>query len=212
MGIPGSGKGTQAKLIVKKYNYGHISTGDLLRALDKDKNVKLGDKKKLEEMKAGRLVADELIYKLAFKEIEKYLNEGKGVVLDGAVRSVDQAKKYHDFFLSKRLENEINVIEIKLSDEMGRNRLLKRKVCSACGHIQAYSNENENNNICPYCSAELEIREDDNPVLVEKRMKDQGNEAIAGILDYYKDLGVLNSVDGESSVEKVEEEIDEVLK
>ena len=66
MGAPGSGKGTQAKKIAEKYNYGHISTGDLLRALAENPEAPEEDKKMLEDMKAGKLVSDELIYKLAF--------------------------------------------------------------------------------------------------------------------------------------------------
>ena len=66
LGPPGCGKGTQAKKIATKYNYGHISTGDLLRALANDPHGDAEDKKLLEEMKAGKLVSDDLIYKLAF--------------------------------------------------------------------------------------------------------------------------------------------------
>ena len=101
LGIPGSGKGTQAKLLVQKYGYGHISTGDLLRALQADAKADAKDKQMLADMKAGKLVADELIYKLAFAEMEKYLNAGNGVVLDGAIRSVEQAKAYQQFFADK---------------------------------------------------------------------------------------------------------------
>ena len=69
MGVPGSGKGTQARILKQKFNYGHISTGDLLRALDADPDGDFDDKKMLADMKAGKVVADDLIYKLAFKEI-----------------------------------------------------------------------------------------------------------------------------------------------
>ena len=96
MGVPGSGKGTQARKLVQKYNYGHISTGDLLRALDNDENADKQDKQKLADMKAGKLVADDLIYKLAFAEMDKYLDAGQGVILDGAIRNVEQAKKYQE--------------------------------------------------------------------------------------------------------------------
>src|SRR3989338_1147823 len=117
MGVPGSGKGTQAKKIAKKYNYGHISTGDLLRALDNNQSADPEDKKKLAEMKAGRLVADDLIYKLAFREMDGYLDAGRGVVLDGAIRNVEQAKKYQEYFVGKKLKDEVLAIEVALSDE-----------------------------------------------------------------------------------------------
>ena len=103
MGVPGSGKGTQAKKIAQKYGYGHISTGDLLRALDADANGNPEDKQKLAEMKSGKLVSDDLIYKLAFQEMDKYLDAGQGVVLDGAIRNVEQAKKYQE--LAKAYES-----------------------------------------------------------------------------------------------------------
>ncbi|MBD3310903.1 MAG: adenylate kinase [Candidatus Magasanikbacteria bacterium] len=212
MGAPGSGKGTQAKKISEKYNYGHISTGDLLRALAEDENADPGDKKMLEDMKAGRLVADELIYKLAFKEIEKYLSQDKGVVLDGAIRNLDQAKKYYDFFKEKGLKNEIIVIEVKISDESSWNRLTKRRVCAECSYILPYSPENEAMTKCPECGGALEVREDDKPEVIKKRIEDQGNKTLKPILDYYRDMGLLREVDGEKSIEEVEKEIDQVLK
>ncbi|MBI5222483.1 MAG: nucleoside monophosphate kinase [Candidatus Magasanikbacteria bacterium] len=211
MGVPGSGKGTQAKKIAAKYGYGHISTGDLLRALDADANADQEDKKKLAEMKAGRLVADELIYKLAFKEMDRYLDAGKGVVLDGAIRNVEQAKKYQEYFESKKLENEILVIEVALSDESSYNRLTKRKVCSTCGFILPYSPENELKTACPDCGGKLVIRSDDNPETIRKRIVEQGNQAIKPILDYYAGLGLLVKVDGEPVIGEVEREIELVI-
>ncbi len=211
MGVPGSGKGTQAKKIAQKYNYGHISTGDLLRALDADANGDLEDKQKLAEMKSGKLVSDELIYKLAFKEMDKYLDAGKGVVLDGAIRNIEQAKKYQEYFVNKNLQDEVVVLEIKLSDETSFNRLTKRKLCKSCGYIIPYSQENEKKITCEKCGGELYVRSDDNPETARKRVVEQGNSAIGPILDFYRALGTLVSVDGEPSIVDVEKEIEEKL-
>ena len=211
MGVPGSGKGTQAKKIAQKYNYGHISTGDLLRALDVDVNADPEDKKELAEMKAGRLVADDLIYKLAFREIDKYFGNNQGVVLDGAIRNVEQAKKYQEYFIGKKLENEVLVIEVALSDESSYNRLTKRKVCFSCGFILPYSPENELKMDCPECNAKLIIRADDNPETIKKRIVEQGNQAIKPILDYYAGIGLLVKVDGEPVIGEVEKEIEKML-
>lgn len=211
MGVPGSGKGTQAKKIAQKYNYGHISTGDLLRALDADPNGDQEDKKKLAEMKSGKLVSDELIYKLAFREMDKYLDSGRGIVLDGAIRNVEQAKKYQEYFVNKNLQNEVLVLEIKLSDETSFNRLTKRRVCKACGSIIPYSLENESKKVCSECGGELYVRSDDSPETARKRIVEQGNGAIGPILDFYRALGTLASVDGEPSIDKVNDEVEEIL-
>lgn len=211
LGVPGSGKGTQARLLSKRHNYGHISTGDLLRALDADSNGDPADKKMLADMKSGKLVSDALIYKLAFREIEKYLRNNQGVILDGAIRNLEQAKKFQEFFVEKNLAGEVMAIEIALSDETSFNRLTKRKVCPACGFILPYSPENELKKTCPECGEKLIIRSDDNPETIKKRIADQGNTAIKPILDYYRGLNLLITVDGEVNIDRVDEEIEKIL-
>lgn len=211
MGVPGSGKGTQARKIVEKYGYAHISTGDLLRALSKDENADPEDKQKLADMKAGKLVADDLIYKLAFAEMDKHLDAGKGVLLDGAIRNKSQAKKYQTYFEGKGLLDEIMVLELSLSDETSFKRLTKRKICSSCGYILFYSPENEKKVKCPECDGELIARDDDNPDTARKRIEEQGNTAIAPILDYYRELGILDTIDGELRISEVEKNMFEIL-
>ncbi|MFH1946622.1 MAG: nucleoside monophosphate kinase [Candidatus Magasanikbacteria bacterium] len=223
MGVPGSGKGTQARKLVAKYNYGQISTGDLLRALDKDENADPEDKQKLADMKAGRLVSDDLIYKLAFAEMDKYLDAGRGIILDGAIRNLDQAMKYQKYFEGKGLTDEVMVIEVALSDKTSFNRLTKRKICPSCGFILPYSPDNPStlrqaqgsgqakNTKCPECGGKLIVRSDDNPETAKQRIAEQGNSAISPILDYYCDLGILQTVDGEVSIDKVDEEIRDIL-
>ena len=211
LGPPGSGKGTQAKKVAEKFGYGHISTGDLLRALDADAGGDPADKKMLAEMKAGKLVADTLIYKLAFREIEKYLDRGLGVVLDGAIRNVEQANKYREFFISNNLEDEVLVIEIALTDEESFNRLTKRRVCVNCGEIIPWLPATYDLTACPKCGGELKTRRDDDPKVIKKRITEQGNTAIAPIADYYDKLGVLQKVDGMGTIEEVEQNISKVL-
>jgi adenylate kinase len=211
MGVPGSGKGTQAKKLAQKYNYGHISTGDLLRALDADPNGDPQDKQKLADMKSGRLVSDWLIYKFAFGAMDKCLDAGQGVVLDGAIRNVEQAKKYQEYFVNKNLQNEVVVLEIKLSDETSFNRLTKRKICRLCGAILPYSLENEKKTICSDCGGELYIRSDDNPETARKRIAEQGNGAIGPILDFYRAQNLLVSVDGEPPIDQVNNAVEKIL-
>jgi adenylate kinase len=187
MGVPGCGKGTQALKLAEKLNYGNISTGNLLRDLDSDLNADPHDKKLLEDMKAGMLVPNKLIYKLAFKEIEKNFAENKGVILDGAIRSVEQAKEYQAFFEEKGVADDMVVIDVNISDYLSLKRLIHRKDTSK------------------------EVRSDDTLEVMKKRIKEQGNEAIKPVLYYYESLGLLKRVDGKRSIEEVYESILDIL-
>jgi len=211
LGIPGSGKGTQARLLVPRYDYTQISTGDLLRALDTDPNADPEDKQMLRDMKEGKLVADALIYKLAFAEIKKNLDGGKGVILDGAIRSVEQAEEYKKFFEQEGVESEVVAIEIALTDEIGYKRLTKRKVCRECGDILPYSEDNEKKTTCGECGGELYVRKDDNEETIVKRMKEQGNVTLKPIAEFYKNLDVLVSVDGSRDIGVVDQEVVGIL-
>jgi len=183
LGVPGSGKGTQAKKIAERYHYAHISTGDLLRTLEKDEAADSGDRQKLADMKAGKLVQDELIYKLAFREIEKNISAGRGVVLDGAIRSMEQARAYEDFFEELGAADQALAIEIHIDDETVMKRLQTR--------VEMFGKQ----------------RPDDDPAVMQERLKQQGNAAFAPILEYYESLGVLQRVDGEPPIEEVEESV-----
>lgn len=209
MGPPGSGKGTQAKKIAIKYNYAHISSGDLLRALSLKSDLNQVETEALEQMKAGNLVSDSLIYKLVFDKIESELALGKGVVLDGAIRNLDQVKGFESFFKDKKLTGEVLVIEVELSDEESFNRLAARRVCSSCGEIIPAKDSALTQ--CPKCGGNLVVRADDNSDIVKQRIEKQGNQAMAPIIDFYKNLGVLVTVDGSKTIEEVEQSIDKIL-
>ncbi|MEK7624777.1 MAG: nucleoside monophosphate kinase [Patescibacteria group bacterium] len=181
LGAPGSGKGTQAKNLAKKFGYFHLSTGELLRALGQKADLSAEEKKELENLKIGHLVSDELIYRLAFEKLGSLFENNHGVVLDGAIRSLDQAKEYQKFFKSKGKMDEVIVIEVAISAEESLKRLTARQ------------------------------RTDDNPETINRRLRVQGNEAIAPIRNYYQALGLLRKVDGMKSIQEVFKEIEKVL-
>lgn len=211
IGPPGSGKGTQAKRLAAKRNYGHISTGDLLRALAGDSAAPAEDKQALENMKSGALVADGLIYKLAFRAMDKFLDADAGVVLDGAIRNVEQAQKYQEYFEQKNLAGEVLAIEVALTDEESFNRLTKRRMCANCGEIIPWLESTKDLAACPKCGGELVFRADDNEQVIKERIQKQGNEALAPIVGYYDSLGLLEKVDGMKSIDEVEKEIASAL-
>lgn len=211
IGGPGSGKGTQAKRIVEKYGYGHLSTGDLLRKMENDQHLSPAKQEALVQMRAGNLVPDWLIFELAFDEILRQVKQGKGIVLDGAIRNVKQAEGYQEFFKRENLLNEVIVIEIKLSDEEALHRVHKRKVCGACGEIFPNSTTSEIPPVCTKCGGELMVRVDDSLAILKHRLATQGEVANGPIRDFYKQIGILEAVDGSQTVPVVENEIEKIL-
>ena len=102
LGAPGSGKGTQAKLIVKERNIPHISTGDLLRqAIADETELGLAAKK---VMDAGELVSDDIVLGMLKDRLNK-ADAQKGFVLDGFPRNLTQAEM---------LEKLLSQLDIKL--------------------------------------------------------------------------------------------------
>ncbi|MBU1613037.1 nucleoside monophosphate kinase, partial [Patescibacteria group bacterium] len=93
IGPPGCGKGTQAKRLVAKFGYGHISSGELLRKMNKNPNLSTREKSLLRDVvEKGKLAPDELVFRLVVKKTEEYLKKGKGVIFDGAIRTLEQAR------------------------------------------------------------------------------------------------------------------------
>jgi adenylate kinase len=117
-GPPGSGKGTQAENIIKKYNLKHLSTGDLLRAEIAAK-TELGLKAK-SIMDKGALVPDEIVIGM----IEKRINaekDPKGFIFDGFPRTVAQAES-----LDKMLSRKETSITLMISLDVRRQELIDR--------------------------------------------------------------------------------------
>lgn len=203
IGVPGSGKGTQAKLLAASSGYTHISTGELLRKLQTNPHTSPEDQTLLLAMKRGEKVADELIYRLAFAAIQTIVAQGGGVILDGAIRSREQAIAYQAFFTELGLADRVVAVLLHITDDDSRMRLQTRKMCRECGHSIVATKENETQTTCDICGGTLFVREDDTPEAIEQRIHDQGNEATQPIVDYYTELGTLLTIDASKSVESV---------
>lgn len=199
LGVPGSGKGTQAKRLAERLGYAHIASGDLLRALEADPHADPDDKKQLEVMKTGGIVSPDFVFQITAREIERQLEKMPGVVLDGTMRTMRQAELYQQFFEDHGLASDVMVIEIALDDATAFERIINRRKFAEAGKA------------VPGTAGVESVRADDTPEVVRKRFEEQGNTAIKPILDFYKKLGVLVQVDGQKSIDEVEKEIREKL-
>ena len=189
LGAPGAGKGTQAVKIAEKYKIPHISTGDILR-----KNIKDGT--------PIGLKADEVVIEI----VKNRLNEAdckNGYLLDGFPRTVPQAVSLDEF---AKIDIVFN-IDIDLNILV--DRLSGRRVCASCGatyHVTSYSSE-----ICSQCNGNIIQRNDDMPETVRARLKTYTLQT-QPLISYYADKNILVNIDGNTSIDKVFEDIVEVLK
>ncbi len=199
LGAPGAGKGTQAKQIADKYQIPHISTGDIFRANIKE-GTELGTKAKT-YMDQGLLVPDELVVELVADRIVK--DDCKnGFVLDGFPRTIPQAEAL-DEALAKIGEKMDYAVDVDVPDENIINRMGGRRACVNCGstyHIVNIPTKVEG--ICDKCGKEVILRDDDKPETVQKRLHVY-HEQTQPLIDYYKNQGILRSVDGTRPMDTV---------
>ncbi|MCI7129171.1 MAG: adenylate kinase [Lachnospiraceae bacterium] len=207
LGAPGAGKGTQAKQIAGKYSIPHISTGDIFRA-----NIKNGTdlgKKAKEYMDQGLLVPDELTCDLVMDRIQQ--DDCKnGFVLDGFPRTIPQAEAL-DAALTKIGEKMDYAIDVDVPDENIVSRMSGRRACLDCGatyHIVSLPPKTEGK--CDHCGSDLVLRDDDKPETVQKRLTVY-HEQTQPLIDYYKNQGILKSVDGTLPMEAVFTAITDIL-
>lgn len=207
LGAPGAGKGTHATRISEKYGIPHISTGDIFRENIKN-GTELGKKAKT-YMDAGELVPDELTCDLVVDRIHQD-DARKGYVLDGFPRTIPQAEALTKA-LAEKGEKIDFAIEINLADEKIIERMAGRRVCAKCGatyHVVNLPSKVEG--ICDDCGGELQIRKDDDPETVRKRL-DVYHEQTAPLIDYYKKEGILHVIDGSVGLEPAFAEICKLL-
>lgn len=203
LGPPGSGKGTQAKFIAKKYGVAHISTGDIFRENIKN-NTELGIKAK-EYIDKGHLVPDEMTIMLLEERIKK--DDCKnGFLLDGFPRTVVQADALYAELL--RLGTKLDhVVNINVPNDVLRKRLTGRRSCPACGaSYNIVLNPPVKENICNICGGQLIERPDDGIDTVNNRLRVY-EEQTQPLIDYYKTRNLLRDINGELNIEEVFKDI-----
>lgn len=199
---PAAGKGTISKYIEDKYNYKHISTGDLLRNEIK-KNTEIGKKIK-SIISSGSLVGDDVIKEVFEKEFKK---SKSNIILDGIPRTLAQAKMLDE--LDKEYDNiEIDkVIHIDIDKEIAIERIENRLICENCGSV--FSKKVIKDNKCTKCGDNLISRMDDNKETFLDRYDTFINET-KPLLNYYGDKVI--TIYNNSTLEDIYKNVDELLK
>lgn len=190
LGPPGAGKGTQSANVADEYDISHITTGDALRA-NKDMETEYGTPR--EFMEAGELVPDPVVNEI----VAEALSEAAGYVLDGYPRNEEQADYLADM-------TTLDVVCLLTVDEsVVVSRLTGRRVCPECGanyHVEF--NPPEEEGVCDECGSALIQRDDDTEGTVKERLRVY-HESTEPVVEYYREAGVLEEIDGEGSPDEV---------
>lgn len=209
LGLPGAGKGTASERIVDEFHLAHISTGDMFReAIANETPVGLEAKSYIDN---GNLVPDEVTAKLVEERLQQKDTE-KGFILDGFPRTTVQAELLED--ITKRLDKRLtNVISIDVSEDVLIKRLSARYMCKACGATyNKISNPTKVEGKCDRCGGlEFYQRDDDKPEVVKNRLE-VNKKMNTPLKDFYDKKGILSSVNGEQTPDKVFKEIYDILK
>ena len=206
IGPPGSGKGTQAKLLCRQFGLKYVGSGDNLRA-----RQKLNDftgEKLTKVMNRGELVPSFIVIKLLGDKLEKLKKDLKikGFVLDGWTRIIFEAILLEESLGWYDWDKNVKVILIKISKRESINRLTKRRQCKECGRLIPWLGGFKKLKKCDKCGGELVVRRDDKMEVIKKRLEEYKTETIPAI-NYYKKQGRLIEINGEQSIEDVFKDI-----
>ena len=208
-GAPGTGKGTQAGVLKREFGICHLSTGEMLREEVK-KGTEIGALLK-DHLAAGGFAPDDLMIKMVSKRIEE--DDCKnGFILDGFPRTLNQAETLKEMLDEKGITLNA-VIEMKVSDDIIVDRILGRYTCMTCG--ESYSNNFHKPkvaNVCDVCGGtKFSRRLDDTKETIQRRLEKYRNYTYPTIA-YYKERGLLRTIDSNGNVEVVAKRINEALK
>lgn len=217
-GPPGSGKGTQAKLLEANFNFYHFDTGKYIEQLIRDpENLKnkiiQRERKKFE---SGELCTPSWILKIIAKKIKKMGKADFSIVLSGSPRTIFEAfGDSKNTGLIKTLEKiyrkKIYFVHLNVAAETSIYRNSNRTICSLCSAPILYKKTKESVN-CPFCDSPVRRRKLDKPEIIKVRLEEYRGRT-KPILERLKKMGYkINYVNAEPPPHKIYQEIVSKLK
>ena len=180
-GAPGSGKGTQSDMMIEKYGFGHISTGDVLRSEIKN-GTELGKTAK-GFIDQGQLIPDELMISILASVYDKFGSDHQGVIFDGFPRTIPQAEALKEM-LAERGHKIAAMIELDVPEDELMKRLLLRGQQSG--------------------------RSDDNEETIRKRLGVYHSQTMP-LIDWYKGEGIHHHINGLGELDRIFSDICAVI-
>src|SRR4051794_16359024 len=200
MGVQGSGKGTQAKLLADDLDLEHISVGDILR-WNVQHHTKLGAQVR-RTVAGGRLIGDDVAESVVRHRLAEH-DWNYGFIIDGFPRSAAQA----EFFLESYDID--GVINLDLPDAEVRRRVLARRLCTQCGlDYNLIAHRPQLDDVCDVCGGRLAARTDDNPQALAVRLAEY-HEHTRPLIDLFQRKEFVATIDATSPVPDVQAEIRE---
>ena len=208
LGPPGAGKGTQAQRLQDRYGIVQLSTGDMLRAAVAA-GTEVGKQAKA-IMEAGKLVPDDVMVRMIAERIAQ-ADCKNGFILDGFPRTIAQAEALDTMLAGKGLKLDA-VIEMKVDDDALVKRIAGRFSCAKCGTVyHDQEKQPKTAGICDKCgSQEFVRRPDDKEETVKARLNAYHGQT-APLLPYYRDKGMLKSVNGMAPIDEVTRQVESLL-
>lgn len=207
LGVPGAGKGTQAKRLRDRTGLPHVSSGDLFREHIRSE-TSLGQQAD-KYISRGELVPDQVTIDMVTERLQME-DAAAGAILDGFPRTVAQAGALDH--LAAELGGAVRaVVHIKVPEQRLVERMAGRRVCTERGHVyHLVHNPPQKDGVCDIDGSPLYQREDDQPDTVRKRVRVYERQT-APLIDFYRDREVLLEVNGDQPIEAVTDEIMAVL-
>ena len=198
MGVQGSGKGTQAKLLAESYDLVHVSVGDIFR-WNVQHHTKLGAQVR-RVVASGQLVDDELVETVVRDRLALH-DWNYGFIVDGFPRNARQT----EFFLETYDID--GVINLELPEIEVERRVLGRRLCSGCGlDYNLIGHRPAVDDVCDVCQGTLVMRPDDTPEALAVRLHDY-HEKTAPVIELFQRKEFVARIDATRSIETIQSEI-----